>query len=649
MKMRSMFALLLAGACGNSSSGGPATSPAPSPSDTAPAAAAPIPSTSARLPPGPAPQSADPVAALAGLEGLCGSGGWCWRRPTPIGVQLNAIWASSPNDIWIGGDRGTVLHWDGKAWASRPLPIPPPPYEQTAEAVQHIHGLGPNDVWATSGTAMYHWDGSAWSIRFQLVYQEDQRVTDIFAFAPNDVWAGGNYGYAWHWDGAKVTKVATAGMDMNGGPLPFAVWGSSSSDIWFGGMNGLMVHYDGKAFALVDTGAGISSIGGLWGTAKNDVWGSGNDGLIIHYDGMKWTKLDSGTKNALPRVHGSAANDVWFSGYHGTMLHWDGKALVTESGPYDRGLYDVYVGGAGDVWAVGQAAEVDHRDAKSWSRVVGGDYYPQNAIWGADANSVWVVGPGQLLHYDGLSWQQQTSTQKILGLSAIGGTGAKDVWAVGQLGNVHHFDDRGWTGGNVGATGWLNGVWARPGFVVAVGDGGAAYRYDRTAMTWSPVTTGTTQALYGIWGPSDDLAWAVGANGTILRWTSGSFAPDTSPVTNRDLMAVHGSSDGAVWIVGKGGDPTTGVPFNTTALRLVSNAWSPTPVPGLDLTSVFVVSATEAHVASSAGLMSQWDGVSWKPQTFDSPDTIMSVWGPPDGSSLWVGTDSGGLLQRIGP
>jgi hypothetical protein len=213
---------------------------------------------------------------------------------------------------------------------------------------------------------------------------------------------------------------------------------------------------------------------------------------------------------------------------------------------------------------------------------------------------------------------------------------------------VHHFDDRGWTAGSVGATGWLNGVWARPGFVVAVGDGGNAYRYDRVAMTWTPVATGTTQALYAMWGPSDDLAWAVGANGTILKWTSGSFAPDTSPVT-RDLAAVHGSADGAVWIVGKGGNPTTDVPFFTTALRLVGGAWSPAPAPALDLTDVFVRSASEAYATSSAGLMSHWDGSSWKPQTFDSPDTIMSVWGPPDGSSVWVGTDSGGLLQRVLP
>jgi hypothetical protein len=222
------------------------------------------------------------------------------------------------------------------------------------------------------------------------------------------------------------------------------------------------------------------------------------------------------------------------------------------------------------------------------------------------------------------------------------------VWAVGQLGNVHHFDDRGWTGGNVGDTGWLYGVWARPKFVVAVGDGGKAYRYDTTSTTWTPVATGTTEALYGIWGPSDDLAWAVGANGTILRWTSGTFAPDTSPVT-RDLMAVHGSADGAVWIVGKGGNPTTDVPFSTTALRLQNGSWSPAPVPALDLTDVFVRSATEAIATSSAGLVSRWDGVSWKAQAFDAPDTILTVWGPPDGSSTWVGTDSGGLLQRVAP
>lgn len=44
--------------------------------------------------------------------------------PTPP-VQLMRIWGSSPTSIWAGGDRGLILHYDGKSWTQEELLFQP--------------------------------------------------------------------------------------------------------------------------------------------------------------------------------------------------------------------------------------------------------------------------------------------------------------------------------------------------------------------------------------------------------------------------------------------------------------------------------------------------------------------------------------------
>jgi hypothetical protein len=56
--------------------------------------------------------------------------------------------------------------------------------------------------------------------------------------------------------------------------------------------------------------------------------------------------------------------------------------------------------------------------------------------------------------------------------------------------------------------------------VWAVGDGrflsdGVLLHYDGTSWTW--LSSGTTNPLYGVWGTSAGDVWAVGSGGTILH------------------------------------------------------------------------------------------------------------------------------------
>jgi len=85
-------------------------------------------------------------------------------------------------------------------------------------------------------------------------------------------------------------------------------------------------------------------------------------------------------------------------------------------------------------------------------------------------------------------------------------------------------------------------------------DGGKILQYDISGDTWSlDEPSGSTENLRDIsFGAS--LGWAVGDNGSILRFTLGTWAVLNSPFTNSlTSVAPQGSNDSEVWISGEGG------------------------------------------------------------------------------------------------
>src|SRR5215210_3896063 len=95
-----------------------------------------------------------------------------------------AISASSANDIWAVGysgditDTGTVMRYDGTAWALVEFPIDPP---GGSNPLRGVHANAPWDVWVIGDYDTDHltarWDGSAWHRIFDPVFDELYDIT----------------------------------------------------------------------------------------------------------------------------------------------------------------------------------------------------------------------------------------------------------------------------------------------------------------------------------------------------------------------------------------------------------------------------------------------------------------------------------------
>lgn len=167
---------------------------------------------------------------------------------------------------------------------------------------------------------------------------------------------------------------------------------------------------------------------------------------------------------------------------------------------------------------------------------------------------------------------------------------------------------------------------------------------------WSLMATPTEAQLLGVWGRTSSEAYAVGWDGTVLRWDGIEWLQETSTATV-PLTDVAGPPEpelGPVYAVGWGGVLLERQPDGRwiDAVRTTSTT--------RDLFGVHFLSETEGAAVGEAGTVLRWDGLSWVDVDFAvtselsgelvQPRTTLSgVWGV---NERWFFTGAGGSSYR---
>lgn len=156
---------------------------------------------------------------------------------TPI--DLGAVWTDAPNDVWIVGDAGVILHFDGTSWTVTPTNIP------TNKGIGGIWGTGPTNVWATAdctamgltclSSTLLHWDGASWTQLPSFPGKYD--LGDIFGLDANHIWITSDYGDLFFFDGATWTRAPTPTSIASWG----AVWAADPQHVFVIGDLGLII------------------------------------------------------------------------------------------------------------------------------------------------------------------------------------------------------------------------------------------------------------------------------------------------------------------------------------------------------------------------------------------------------------------------
>ena len=295
--------------------------------------------------------SASVVPAAATLSVPSCGAEWCPVTALPKQVTFSAVWGSSPTDVWVAGEAGSLLHWNGSTWSAVA--------SGTTSALRALSGTSAKNVWAAGleGTLL-HFDGTAWSAAqktgapWSPASGPNERPIYALLALPNQLWAGGS--------GSRSFDGSTWTEPHHGSHLPtMALWGADSSNLWEVGLQGMVNRWDGHHWQRAGGEVGPNFFG-IWGSAANDVWVVGSSGAIVHWNDTP-TPVASGTKNDLHAVRGFGAKDVWAVGDQGTILHWQGSAWVSSKSPSPNALLSVWGASARDLWIVGENGVVLRR------------------------------------------------------------------------------------------------------------------------------------------------------------------------------------------------------------------------------------------------------------------------------------------------
>jgi hypothetical protein len=142
----------------------------------------------------------------------CGPPSWRWLNPLPQGFDPNAVWGATEADLWLVGNGGTILRWQGRSV----IPVKSP----TTANLYAIWGSGPRDIW--------------------IVDQNPASVLRFVGTTYRDLWRGsgasarivGVKGFIGRVDGSGLTRVS---QDLDEGSLLQGMWASGPDDLsWKG-------------------------------------------------------------------------------------------------------------------------------------------------------------------------------------------------------------------------------------------------------------------------------------------------------------------------------------------------------------------------------------------------------------------------------
>ena len=171
------------------------------------------------------------------------------------------------------------------------------------------------------------------------------------------------------------------------------------------------------------------------------------------------------------------------------------------------------------------------------------------------------------------------------------------------------------------------------GAVVAVGDGGATFRFDGVSFAQTPRVS--FENLRSVWIASPDTMLVVGEEGALLLGNGTTWFLQPQP-TRASLSSIWGTSMRDVFAVGTGG----------IILHFDGASWDEQESGTIEtLASVSGSAPDDVYAVGTAGTILHYDGADWAPMTSSTRDVLQCVVADA-GNPIAVGAN-GAALQLL--
>jgi predicted small lipoprotein YifL len=514
---------------------------------------------------------------------------WEWVNPGATSNALRAVGGTSGTDVWLVGDVGTLLHWDGARVTEARAGA-------AAESFTAVAAVAPNDVWiagrASSGSIL-HWDGSIWSSAYAIA---NQTIHALTASSNGHVYATV--------EKSGVGEIWT--RDALGGWYSLEYWQNTTPilrDVFALPYPGSTTGAD-MLFAVGDKGAV------LWGSISNFKPGTPSGGGI--------SDPFSSDKNYFG-VWGASASDVWAVFMSGTTLgfsHFNGQAwTVAQTLPIG-----CFYGGPVNDLPVDRGKRLVGLDATHILAALGPSFYCSPFEW------------------NGTTWAERPITNRALQQPSF--AGIADRWYAVTVDGAFRISnsDESWT--DLPAPSRRDdfqhlsvsddGTWSTLGLITSTP---AVQPRVWTTSGWqistTPAVSDGTQCL-DVWALSANDVWLTGMRvkgpvsgdeGIVMHWDGSAWSTPIALPSSHELTSVWADSDNDVWVAGRG-DPSDEYGESCVVYRYDGTSWRSVPVPphpigvsqpaigGLGPNAVWITSFLTNDQALDRRAVWKWDGTS---------------------------------------
>ena len=350
-----------------------------------------------------------------------------------------SVWARAPGEAVMGCYDGNATTTFIEAMTANSFALTPQPVAATTTHLFAAGGATPNDGWlGGSDGAMVH-----------VMFVDDQAfftkipsaatatLHGVWGASASDVWAVGEGATITHWNGTSWSSLTSPSrFDL------YAVAGTAADDVWAVGDGGVILHFDGTRWARDDRPT-EENLNGVWASSNDDVWAVGDHGTILRSsDGATFAPVASPTGVNLQRIWAAAANDVFIVGDFGTVLEWTGFGTFKTFPKLRTNLEYIWGTAHDDIWVTGQALyHFDDRRSRRWPRPRA--RHTPYAAWPVDKTRVFITG-GIDNVYDYIPMTKAFTKTMVQGAGTIWGRGATDIWVANGDGDGDHFDGTKW-------------------------------------------------------------------------------------------------------------------------------------------------------------------------------------------------------------
>lgn len=261
---------------------------------------------------------------IAGLvfQNLVQEGGYKAQlvQNVPTSESLRGIWGNSYDNVYVVGDSGTILHFDGTEWRNTGAP--------TSDDLLAIWGADSNYIVATGRDGAVHvYNGNRWQL--QTYFGNRLSTKDIYSVWGHDRDYITTYGE----DGTSPYKWGSSWRPYD--PWNWRVWNFYGTwEGWRGNTRYLFAcgerNWGGTGFIFRELPSQRESIfpvimNSVWGVDTREIYAVGNDGRmwLSTNGGTNWrersNELPSTSKNLLS-IWGSGATRMYIVGEDGTIF-----------------------------------------------------------------------------------------------------------------------------------------------------------------------------------------------------------------------------------------------------------------------------------------------------------------------------------------